>query len=153
MYIYSRGCPVQASLGPGFRWPHPHCRKDSSSLSPPRRPLRPNFHRSRIAAQIVTKTAPSPILGTLDHPALDRITVNIPKLLHELEAFSGRPSPLPKSRAEPRDLPKLRACQNESAARRASLRATPCFSDCIARASEPRSGSLTSRCACSGITT
>src|SRR5437016_5621864 len=93
------GAPSKLRLGGDFlRVAAPHRRNDSLTLPPPRRPLRLNFHRSRVTAHVVTKTAPSPILGTLDHPALDRITVNIPKLLHELAAVSGRPSPLPKLR-------------------------------------------------------
>src|ERR1019366_7305677 len=130
-------------------------------LAPTRRSVGFNLHRAifhrRIVLRIVPRTAPRPILRTRDEPALYRIATQIVQLLRqflltpnvEVEAFSGRPSPLPKSRAKSRDL----GCQNGLVPCPCSLRETICLSICKATARLPRSGSLSSRCTCSGIKT
>jgi hypothetical protein len=55
----------------------------------PRGPLRLDLYRSRFTAQIVTKTAPRPILGPRDQTTIHRIPMNVTQLLYEL-AFPQR---------------------------------------------------------------
>src|SRR6202040_138789 len=68
-----------------FRWRmHLHRGKDPAVLPHSRSPLRLNLHRSNFTIQIVTKTAPNPILGPRNQTTLHRIAMNVTKLLHKL---------------------------------------------------------------------
>jgi hypothetical protein len=77
----TRGWPgLSRSLRrPGMlrRFPPPHRRMDSQTLSPARRPLRLNLHSRILTCQVVTETAPSPVLGPFHQSAFHWISMHI----------------------------------------------------------------------------
>ena len=70
---YSRGCPVQPSVGWAGIFAHSHLRNDPHRRSFLPRPIRLNLHHARLARQVMTETTPRPIFRFLDQPSLHRL--------------------------------------------------------------------------------
>ena len=136
--VSDRGCPtLPAFLAEGGLWPG----HETHLFSPARRPLRFDLDNPFHPRCIVNKATPFPILWGFHQSSLYRIAVDVAQLL---DAFRLAPY----GKIVIADLPEAREIVSAR-----SFCDVICLSICITTDNFERSGSLISRCTCSGITT
>ena len=92
---------------------------------------------THLPGEVMPETRPQPVFRVGDQTARDRVPVDVPQLLHAFAVREHIKVVIP-------GLPEWRSRER---------RETEVLSAWIARARLPRSGSVTCRCTCSGITT
>ena len=114
-------------------------------------------HQSSLVIRIAAITAPRPLLRFEHQSSLHRLAMHIAQLLRSLFLrehdqiikAAARCAPVPPARSPRRVAAETSAWRKPASTRRAN----PCLMACITNDGFPRSGSVTSRCTCSGITT